>query len=125
MKSDVPNPTAACPVDRTSSRHIIQSRYDRAMGLPRAAVTGGDRPLPSLSASVAGLAIRQTLFPETPPATAYETPFAARRAIADQLARPLGSLAEDDLAFIDEILSETLERQVISERVRERFNLRR
>jgi len=50
---------------------------------------------------------------------------AARRAIADQLSRPLGGLAAEDLSFINEMLSETLERQVISDRVRDHFKPRK
>src|SRR3546814_4163883 len=43
------------------------------LGLPRATVTGGDRPLPSLPPSTAGLAVRQTSFPEPAVETAYPT----------------------------------------------------
>src|SRR3546814_19371190 len=65
-------------------------------------VTGGDRPLPSLPPSTAGLAVRQTPFPEPAVETAYPTGLAARPAIVDQLRRPLGSLPEADRAFRSE-----------------------
>lgn len=57
-------------------------------------------------------------------AASFATPLAARHAIADQLAMPLGRLLEPDRAFIDALLSETLDRQVVTTRVRERFKAR-
>lgn len=95
------------------------------LGLPRAAVTGGDRPLPSLPPSTAGITVRRTPFPEPVIETAHPTGLAARRAIADQLSRPLGSLPETDRAFIDALLGETLDKAVIADRVRERLQSRR
>src|SRR3546814_14735786 len=90
------------------------------LGLPRATVTGGDRPLPSLPPSTAGLAVRQTPFPEPAVETAYPTGLAARHAIVDQLRRPLGSLPEADRAFIDALLGETLDQKIGSAAGREK-----
>lgn len=95
------------------------------LGLPRATVTGGDRPLPSLPPSATGIAIRQTRFPEPVVETAYLTGLAARHAIVDQLRRPLGSLPEADRAFIDTLLGETLDKTIIADRIRDRFQTRR
>src|SRR3546814_2208971 len=39
-------------------------RLAEQMGLHRATVKGGDRPLPSLPTSTAGISVRQTPFPE-------------------------------------------------------------
>jgi hypothetical protein len=110
---------------RADERIDRVTKLAEQLGLPRSAVSGGDRPLPSLPPSTAGMTVRRMPFPENVPATTYETPLAARRAIADQLSRPLGGLAAEDLSFINEMLSETLERQVISDRVRDHFKPRK
>jgi hypothetical protein len=80
------------------------------LGLPRAAMTGGDRPLPSLPPAAASMQVRRTPFPEPAVDAAFATPLAARLAISVQLSRPLGSLPEPDRAFIDALLAETLDR---------------
>lgn len=95
------------------------------LGLPRATITGGDRPLPSLPPSASGLAVRKTPFPEPVVETVWQTGLAARRAIVEQLRRPLGSLPEQDRAFIDTLLGETLDKAIITERIRDRFQTRR
>ena len=95
------------------------------LGLPRATLTGGDRPLPSLPASTSGLTVGRMPFPEAIVEAAHGTPLAARQAIAAQLSRPLGSLAEADRQFIAELLAETLDKSIIAERVRERLQTRR
>ena len=91
------------------------------LGLPRAAVTGADRPLPSLPPAAASLQVSRTPFPEPAADIAFPTPLAARLAISVQLSRPLGSLPEPDRLFIDALLAETLDREIIAARVREHF----
>jgi hypothetical protein len=91
------------------------------LGLPRAAVTGGDRPLPSLPPAAASMTVARTPFPESAAETRFPTPLAAKLAISVQLSRPLGSLPDPDRAFIDGLLAETLDRHVVSRRVREHF----
>ncbi len=92
------------------------------LGLPRAAVTGGDRPLPSLPPGAASMVVRQTAFPDPATETAtFPTTLAARLAISVQLSKPLGSLSEPDRGFIDVLLGETLDRDTIAARVREHF----
>jgi hypothetical protein len=91
------------------------------LGLPRAAVTGGDRPLPSLAPGAASMPVPRTPFPEPVVEVAFPTPLAARLAISVQLARPLGSLPEPDRLFIDALLAETLDRDAVAARVREHF----
>jgi hypothetical protein len=91
------------------------------LGLPRAAVTGGDRPLPSLPPAAASMTVARTPFPESAADTRFPTPLAAKLAISVQLSRPLGSLPDPDRAFIDGLLAETLDRDVVSRRVREHF----
>lgn len=95
------------------------------LGLPRAAMTGGDRPLPSLPLYARDLAVRTTPFPEPVVEQAHPTPLAARQAIAAQLCRPLGSLPEEDRRFIAELLSETLDKTMVADHVRERLQARR
>jgi hypothetical protein len=51
----------------------------------------------------------------------FPTPLAARQAIADELRLPLAKLSEEDRAFIDRLLAETLSRPAIIAAVRERF----
>jgi hypothetical protein len=92
------------------------------LGLPRAAVTGGDRPLPSLPPGAASMQVRRTPFPE--PAAedaAFPTPLTARLAISVQLSRPIGGLPAPDRDFIDALLAETLDREIIVARVRKHF----
>ena len=55
------------------------------LGLPRAAVTGGDRPLPSLAPGAASMQVPRMPFPEPPADIAFPTPLAARFAISVQL----------------------------------------
>ncbi|ASY67044.1 MULTISPECIES: hypothetical protein [Sinorhizobium/Ensifer group] len=70
---------------RTEERLDKVVRLADQLGLPRAAVTGGDRPLPSLPSTAAGLSVWRTPFPEPAIETAYPNGLAARGAIVDQL----------------------------------------
>jgi hypothetical protein len=112
---------------RKYQKSRAEERLDRVvqladqLGLPRAALSGGDRPLPSLPPGASALVVRSTPFPEAPTDTAFPSRLAARFAIADLLGHPLGRLGPDDLGFIDALLSETLMRDHIVSRVRERF----
>jgi len=91
------------------------------LGLPHAAVTGGDRPLPSLAPGAAFMPVPRTPFPDPAAAIAFATPLAARLAISVQISKPLGGLPEPDRAFIDALLAETLDRNTVAARVREHF----
>ena len=55
----------------------------------------------------------------------YPTVLSAKRAISDYLALPLARLSDSELAFIDSLLSETLKKKVILERVQQYFQARR
>ena len=79
----------------------------------RGKLVAGDpaRPLP----------VRSTPFPEDVASSAFPSRLAARFAIADLLGHPLGRLAAEELGFIDALLSETLVRDHVVNRVRERF----
>ena len=112
---------------RKYQKSKAEERIDRVvkladqLGLPRAALSGGEAPFPSLPPRAAAMAVRTTPFPEAPADLTFKAPIAARLAIADLLSRPLGTLAADERAFIDALLSETLERDAVMGRVRERF----
>lgn len=91
------------------------------LSLPRSALSGeadvvmvGLRP-----AAVAP--VRSFRDPDPFHELGFATPLAARRAIAEAIRLPLGSLAEDDQAFIDALLARTLARLEILAAVRERF----
>ena len=51
----------------------------------------------------------------------FPNAIAAKLAIADDLAQPLAKLSPDDQAFIHQVLSETLTRRIVLERVRGYF----
>ena len=51
----------------------------------------------------------------------FPTPLAARHASADELRCPLAKLGDEDRAFIDRLLAETLSRPAIIAAVRARF----
>jgi hypothetical protein len=67
------------------------------------------------------MTVLRTPFPEPSADTRFPTPLAAKLAISVQICRPLGSLAEADRAFINELLAETLDRDAVAKRVREHF----
>ena len=106
---------------RTEERLDKVVKLADQLGLPRAAVSGGDRPLPSLPASATILPVRTTPFAEPIADTAYANSHEARMAISRQLSRPLGSLPAADLAFIGELLGTTLDKADVTKRVREHF----
>jgi hypothetical protein len=91
------------------------------LGLPRAAMTGGDRPLPSLPPAAASMQVQRIPFPETTIDVSFPTPLAAKLAISVQISRPLGGLPEHDRTFIATLLAETLNRDIIAARVAEHF----
>lgn len=91
------------------------------LGLPISALTGSDVHLAQPAAAVP--------LPHQPfDAVAHEYHFtsaiAAKLAIADDLARPLAKLVPADRAFIDQVLADTLNRNVVLARVRDYFRLK-
>jgi hypothetical protein len=94
------------------------------ISIPRAAVSG--------EADVVDLGAHALSAPLLPPARpfvgpdpfhelTFSTALAARHAIADEIRLPLAKLGDDDRAFIDRLLAETLSRPAIIAAVRERF----
>jgi hypothetical protein len=109
---------------RAFKKSHAEARADRIeqlavqLGLPRAALTGeADLRL----APTAGLPdIKKQPFPLAPE-DRYPSNVAAKLAIADELARPLAKLSQEERRFIDQVLGETLVRAVVLQRIREYF----
>jgi putative transposase len=104
-----------------------EERIDRVialaqqLGLPRAAVAGeADMLRAPLERPTT---VPRQPFPEPVEETAFQTVLAAKRAIADLLSRPLAKLSPEDLAFINALLSETLDRRAVIGKVCQRFGL--
>lgn len=87
--------------------------------IPREAVSGALQP----TASAEVIALPRVAFADPDPwgEIACVNKLSARRAIADQLRRPLGELGETDLAFITELVERTLNKSEIEAAIRERF----
>ncbi len=105
--------------DERSAR--IRSLADQ-LGLPIAALSGEDVRLEPSSAT-STLPIRP--FDFEPQESRFPSSIAAKLAIAEELAMPLAKLSMDDRAYIDQVLSETLARRVVLERVRDYFRHRK
>ena len=87
--------------------------------IPREAVSSALQP----AASVEIIPLPRVAFADPDPwgEIAYANTLSARRAIADQLHRPLGELGEQDLAFITELVGHTLNKKEIETAIYERF----
>ena len=92
------------------------------LGLPRAVMDGGQDPRPTRPS----LDLPAVAFKDPDPFHEFRFPtvLAAKLAIADYLATPLARLRPEDLAYIDSVLAETLERRTIIECVRGYFRQR-
>lgn len=94
------------------------------LSIPRAAVSG-EQDLVVVDPVNATSPRTVTTQPFTGPDPFCELIFlgklAARQAIADELRLPLATLRPEDLAFIDQLLEETLSRPVIMAAIHERF----
>jgi hypothetical protein len=103
---------------RTEERADRVAALAERLGLPRAALDGGEElsPLPGIAP-----AVRTRPFETTPAESLYPNAVAAKLAIADALGLPLGRLPEEQRAWIDALLHETLDRAVVLGRVQEHF----
>jgi len=90
------------------------------LGLPRAAVEGSTAliRLPLASPSLPSIPF---IDPDPFKELRFASPLAAKLAIADYLGRPLAKLSEEDRAFIDALLRDTLERRTLITCVRGYF----
>lgn len=94
------------------------------LSLPRAALSGEDDVVvvgARALGSTTPVPVRPFVDPDPFHELTFPTPLAARQAIADELRLPLAKLGDEDRAFIDRLLAETLSRPVIIAAVRERF----
>lgn len=110
---------------RKHKKSAREKRADRVAALaeqlsvPRSALAGSDTSGSPTTCAAPG----RTPFNDPDPwnQLAYASALDARRGIADLLARPLGKLPEEDLQFITEVLSRTLDKAEIAIAVRTRF----
>jgi hypothetical protein len=102
-------------VDERSDR--IRSLADQ-LGLPIAALAGNDV---RLTPSVAPMELPCQPFDVEAHEYHFPCVIAGKLAIANELAQPLAKLSDADQAFIHQVLSETLIRRVVLERVRGYF----
>jgi hypothetical protein len=109
---------------RREARADKVSELATKLSLPRSALSGEDDVV-VVGARALGAAgpvpVRPFIDPDPFHELTFPTPLAARHAIADELRLPLAKLGDEDRAFIDRLLAETLSRPVIIAAVRERF----
>ena len=113
---------------RKYQKSKTEERIDRVMalaqqlGLPRAAVTGEtDLAVVPLLRVAAAVAVQP--FPVPLDEIAFVSRIAAKLAISDLLHLPLAKLPAEDLAFVNALVAETLERKIVLARVRDHFKL--
>lgn len=95
----------------------IRSLADQ-LGLPIAALAGDDVRLTPMRTPAE---LPRQLFDAQAHEYHFTNMIAAKLAIADELATPLAKLAPDDLAFINQVLAETLARSVVLAQIRVHF----
>jgi hypothetical protein len=104
-----------------------EARADRVgelaakLSLPRSALSGEDVVVAPAPGSPAPVPLQPFVDPDPFHELTFPTPLAAPHAIADELRLPLAKLSDEDRAFIDRLLAETLSRPAIIAAVRERF----
>jgi hypothetical protein len=105
---------------RTQERADRIESLAKQLVLPRAALEGNQElQFLAQEQSIPELAV--VPFQDPDPYQEFTTVLAAKRAIADYLALPLARLSDQQRAFLDGILAETLNKKVILERVRYYF----
>lgn len=110
---------------RKPSKSVREKRAEtvaelaEAISLPRAAVAGNGQH--DHVADIVPLKSIQFKDPDPWEEMAFASALAARRAISDQLCRPLGELGPDDLAFIGDLVERTLDKAEIRTVIRKRF----
>jgi Integrase core domain len=94
--------------------------------LPIAALSGNDvRLIPSEESVKVLDAIPRQVFDTEVHEYHYPNVIAAKLAIAEDLAQPLSKLLPPDMEFIEQVLTETLNRRVVLERIRSYFRQQR
>lgn len=90
------------------------------LAIPKAAVSGEQRP-PGIKAPVIPLPCSGFTDPDPWQEITYGNDLEARRAIAEQIGKPLGALAEDNRKFISALLKQTLNQAEIRQAIKDRF----
>jgi hypothetical protein len=109
---------------RAFKRGKAEERADRIrsladqLGLPISALSGHDLQLTPSSVAVP---LPRQAFDTEAHEYRFTTLIAAKLAIADELATPLAKLAAEDMAFIDQLLTETLSRRIVLTQIRDYF----
>ncbi len=109
---------------RAFKRGKVDERSDRIrslaqqMGLPIAALTGNDL---QLTPSTTSVELPRIPFSAEDHEYHFPSAITAKLAIADEPAQPLSKLSTEDQAFIHQVLSETLTRRIVLERIRTYF----
>ncbi len=114
---------------RSFKKTASQKRADRVellaeqLALPDSAI--GTTPLPSNPSANLGLPSHPFVDPDPFAEFEYPNPLLAKRAIADELGRPLARLSSEQLAHIDAILAQTLNKKEVLAQVRDYFRVNR
>ncbi len=106
---------------RTQERSERITQLAKHLGLPRAALAGNVELAYLVEETVPALAV--VPFHDIDPYQEFEfsTALNAKRAIAQILCRPLAKLSHSERTFIDSVLTETLSKAEVLERVRRHF----
>ena len=111
---------------RRPRKSTTQKRADRigdlarAISVPRTALSGVDGSM-AHAADIVQLRSQAFVDPDPYGQFAYASRLDALRGISDMLHLPLARLAEDDLAFVNELVGHTLEKAAIKKEIMGRF----
>jgi hypothetical protein len=109
---------------RKFQKSKAEERADRVaelaerIGLPRAALDGGELPPLPLTVPRTKLEFND---PDPFQSLAYPSVIAAKLAIADEIGMALAKLCPEDRAFVNALVSETLSKDTVLAKVRSRF----
>jgi hypothetical protein len=106
---------------RTQERSERIAQLAKRLGLPRAALAGHAELAYLAEETVQPLAVVPFHDPDPYREFDFSTALLAKRAIAQALGRPLAKLSEEERAFIDSVLAQTLSKKEVLERVRRYF----
>lgn len=106
---------------RTQERSERITQLAGQLGLPRAALAGHAELAYLTQETVQPLTVVPFRDPDPYREVEFSSALLAKRAIAQALCRPLAKLSEAERAFIDSVLTETLSKKAVLERVRRYF----
>jgi hypothetical protein len=111
---------------RSFKKTRTQKRADRIESLAKKlslpnSVVGQDNE-PDFVSNITQLKVQPFVDPNPFQEVTFSTVIAAKLAIADYLARPLAKLSSEQMAYIDAVLSSTLNKQEVMKQIRDFFN---